>query len=109
MITYNWTVTAMYTLPQVDEFTDVVVVANWTLTGTEGEYSSSISDGTQFSVPQGSDFTPYPDLTEVQVVGWIQNTIGSKAVADYEAQIANDIYFQAHPPITATSQALPWA
>ena len=41
MITYDWKVTAMYTLPQVDDFTDVVVVANWTLTGKEGEYLSS--------------------------------------------------------------------
>jgi len=109
MITYTWIVTAMYTLPKVDEFTDVVVVANSTLTGTEGQYSSSINNSTQFSVPQGSDFTPYEDLTENQVIGWIQNTIGSKAIADYEAQIASDIYFQENPPVTATEQPLPWA
>ena len=108
MIIYDWKVTAMYTLPQVDDFTDVVVVAKWTLTGKEGEYLSSVSDGTQFSLPQGSDFIPYNELKEFQVIGWIQNTIGSKAVTDYEAQIANDIYFQAHPPVTATEQALPW-
>jgi len=108
MITYDWKVTAMYTLPQVDDFTDVVVVAKWTLTGKEGEYLSSVSDGTQFSLPQGSDFIPYNDLKEFQVIGWIQNTIGSKVVTDYEAQIANDIYFQSHPPVTATEQALPW-
>ena len=108
MINYIWTVTAMYTLPKVDDFTDVVVIADWTLTGISGEYSSSVNNSTQFSLPQGEDFTPYEDLTEVQVVGWIKNTIGSKAVEQYEAQIANDIYYQEHPPVTAIKQPLPF-
>jgi len=76
MINYIWTVTAMYTLPMVEGYTDVVVIADWTLTGISGEYSSSKSDSTQFSLPQGENFTPYEDLTEVQVVGWIKETIG---------------------------------
>lgn len=107
MINYIWTVTAMYTLPKVEDYTDVVVVADWTLTGTEGEYSSSVSNSTQFSLPN-PDFTPYQDLTEEQVVGWIKNTIGSKAIEQYEAQIVSNIYYQAHPPVTATKQPLPF-
>ena len=108
MVNYIWTVTAMYTLPMVEGFTDVVVIADWTLTGIEGEYSATVNNSTQFNLPQGEDFTPYEDLTEVQVVGWIKNTIGSTAVEQYEAKIANDIYFQEHPPITATKQPLPF-
>ena len=107
MINYIWTVTAMYTLPKVDDYTDVVVVADWTLTGAKSDYSASISNSTQFSLPS-QDFTPYEDLTEVQVVGWIKNAIGSKEIENYEAKIASDIYFQEHPPITATKQPLPF-
>ena len=108
MVNYIWTVTAMYTLPMVEGFTDVVVIADWTLTGIEGEYSATVNNSTQFNLPQGEDFTPYEDLTEVQVVGWIKNTIGSKAIEQYEAKIANDIYHQAHPPVTAMKQPLPF-
>jgi hypothetical protein len=108
MINYIWTVTAMYTLPKVEGYTDVVVIADWTLTGKEGKYSSSISNSTQFNLPQGENFTPYEDLTEVQVVGWIKQAIDSKAIEQYEAKIANDIYHQEHPPVTAMKQPLPF-
>ena len=100
----------MYTLPQVDGFDDVVVNAVYTVSGTDGEYSESIgSNSCQFTISSDDpDFTPYEDLTEEQVVGWIQSTIGEDGVASYEATIAGSIDAQANPPVTPSEQPLPW-
>ena len=37
-ITYKWSVTSMYTLPEVEGETDVVVLAQWAVSGTDGTY-----------------------------------------------------------------------
>jgi hypothetical protein len=106
---YTWTVNSMYTLPVVGDYQDVVVVATYTVSGTDGTYTASLgSNSCQFEAPS-SDFTPYAQLTNDQVVGWIQDTIGADGVASYQSSIDGMIASQANPPIEPTSQTLPWA
>jgi hypothetical protein len=109
-ITYKWSVTSMYTLPEVEGETDVVVLAQWAVSGTDGTYSETLgSNTTQFTISADDpNFTPYADLTEAQVVGWIKDTLGADGVASYEATIAGSIDSQANPPVTPSEQALPW-
>ena len=102
----------MYTLPQVEGHTDVVVVAFYTVSGTDGTYSESLgSNSCQFTMPAADDpgFTPYEDLTEEQVIGWIQASLGESGVASFETTIAASIDSQANPPVTPTEQPLPWS
>jgi hypothetical protein len=101
----------MYTLPQVEGYDDVVVLAEWAVSGTDGTYSETIgSNTTQFTLsPDDPNFTPYAELTEEQVVGWIKDTLGADSVASYEATIAGSIDAQANPPVTPSEQPLPWA
>ena len=110
-INYTWSVTSMYTLPEVEGETDVVVLAQWAVSGTDGTYSETLgSNTTQFTISADDpNFTPYADLTEEQVVGWIQGVLGEDGVASYEATIAGSIDSQANPPVTPSEQALPWA
>ena len=110
-IEYSWSVTSMYTLPQVEGYDDVVVLAEWAVSGTDGTYTSSIgSNTTQFTISEDDpDFTPYDELTEEQVVGWIKSTLGEDGVASYEASIAGNIKSQANPPVEPSNQPLPWA
>jgi len=109
-ITYSWSVTSMYTLPEVEGETDVVVLAQWAVSGTDGTYSETLgSNTTQFTISADDpNFTPYADLTEEQVVGWIQGVLGEDGVASYEATIAGSIESQANPPVTPSEQPLPW-
>jgi len=110
-ITYLWEVTSMYTLPEVEGQTDVVVLAEWAVSGTDGTYSEKIgSNTTQFTISADDpDFTPYDELTEEQVIGWIQSVLGPDGVASYEATIAGSIDAQANPPVEPSAQPLPWA
>ena len=105
MTTFSTRITAMYTLPQVDGQTDVVVNAMWQVTGVDGEYTADIGGNSQFTITQGEGFTPYADLTQAQVIGWIPENQIASAQACVQGQIDSMIT----PPVSPSSQALPWA
>ena len=105
MTTFTTTITAMYTLPQVEGQTDVVVNAMWEVTGVQDTYTASIGGNSQFTITQGSGFTPYADLTQAQVIGWIPESQITSAQACVQGQIDSMVT----PPVSPTSQALPWA
>ena len=105
MTTFTTTITSMYTLPQVEGETDVVVTAMWQETGVDGTYTANIGGSTQFTLsPDAPNFTPYAQLTEAQVIGWIPESQITSAQACVQGQIDSMIT----PPVSPTSQALPW-
>lgn len=107
MTTYTWVVKALYT-ETIDGHQDYVVIALYDLIGVDGEYSSSISDSARFSTESVDPFIPYEDLTEADVVGWIQQTLGADGVANYEASIQGQIDSQINPPVVPVNTPLPW-
>jgi hypothetical protein len=54
-----------------------------------------------------SPYTPYDQLTEAQVVGWVQTSLGPQFVTEAKRSIAENIQAEMSPaPITPP---LPWA
>ena len=104
MTTITWSVTAMDCYPQEGGNTDVVFTVHWTCAGTNGTYNASIYSTCSVPAPEGT-FTPYAQLTQDQVLGWIwANGVDKMATeAAVEAQIQNQI----NPPVV--TPALPWA
>lgn len=103
--TFNWTVTAMDCYPQVGSETDVVFTVHWTCSGTQDTYSSSVYSTCSVPAPSGSSFTPYADLTQAQVLGWIWTNGVDQAAT--EAAVQTQINNQINPPVV--TPALPWA
>ena len=83
-----------------------VVVAHWTCSDVDGEYSGSVYGSMSFT-PDASaaDFIPYADLTEADVIGWVHAEMGAEQVAAYESNIAAQIEAQKHP---TQASGLPW-
>lgn len=106
-VTNTWTVTAMDCYPQADGETDVVFNVHWTLTGTDGTYTGSVYGSQGVSLDPAAPFIPYADLTEAQVIGWVQDAMGAEQVAAYEANVATQIENQINPPVV--SPPLPWS
>ena len=104
MTTFTTTVSKMFTLPQVEGQTDVVVQVTYFVTGVDGENTAYVSLDQEFTIQQGSEFTPYDQLTEAQVVGWADPQIVSSTQAHVQAVIDSII----NPPVSPTSQTLPW-
>ena len=104
MTTFTTTITAMYTLQQPDP--NYVVNAIWEVTGVDGEYTASIGGNTTFnSADQTGPVTPYADLTEAIVIGWIPESAITSAQQCVQGQINSMIT----PPVSPSSQPLPWS
>jgi len=105
MTTFATTVTQMFTLPQEAGETDVVVNVNYLVTGVDGANTADIGFSQQFTIQQGEAFTPYAQLTQAQVVGWAD----PQTVSNMQACVQGQINSMVNPPVSPTSQALPWS
>ena len=109
MITYIWSITSLSTVPKVDNKLDVVVLAQWTLTGKdELGIQGSLISSSQFTLAQGQGYTPYKDLTEDEVIGWVQTTLGVAGINNAETAIQSQILSTLNPSVIPTQQPLPW-
>jgi hypothetical protein len=103
MTTFTWTVSQLDCYPQADNETDVVFTVHWQLTGTDGTYTGSVYSTCAVPAPTGT-FTPYADLTQEQVLGWIWANGVDQASA--EAAVQAQIDAQINPPVV--TPPLPW-
>lgn len=104
--TFTWTVNQMFTVDTPDPGFVVNVV--WTLTGVDGQYTGEIGGSSQFTVQEGT-FTPYDQLTQAQVIGWVQAELGAQGVANMEACVQGQIDSLINPPVSPQNTPLPWA
>lgn len=73
MITYKWIFSAFDCRVNENGMQDVVTTVHWRYIGTTEEGVSSEIYGAQFlEAPTPDDFIPYPELTEEQVIGWVE-------------------------------------
>jgi hypothetical protein len=96
----------MYTLDTPEP--GFVVNVLWTLSGVDGQYTASIGGNSQFTVQEGT-FTPYSQLTQAQVIGWVQAALGADGVANFEANVQGQINSMITPPVSPQNTPLPWA
>lgn len=103
-ITYAWIVNAMDCYPQAEGHTDVVFTVHWTCSGTDGAHTGSVYSTCSIPVST-TNFTPYADLTQEQVIGWCWANGVDKAATEsaVQLQIAN----LANPPVV--TPPLPWS
>lgn len=105
---YTWTIDGMSTLQEPQP--NYVVEVAWNLSGVDGNYGASYGARTILAASQDSAFIPYADLTEDEVIGWVQSTLGAAGVAEVEGKIQLSIDQQITPPTVVPQYTpLPWA
>ena len=102
-MTILWLIERLLVKPAEGSLTDVVITADWRCNGSQESFFGTCYGSCSFAPPTGS-FTPYPDLTQEQVLGWCYaNGVDQAAIeANVSLQIANQI----NPPVV--SLPLPW-
>ena len=102
-MTILWIIERLLVKPTEGSLTDVVITADWRCNGTDETYSGTCYGSCSFQPPSGS-FTPYPDLTQEQVLGWCYaNGVDQAAI---EANVTQQINDQINPPVVTLP--LPW-
>lgn len=100
----TWQVDSMAVKPQEGSYTDVVVTAAWRCTASDAGYAASNYGSMGFTGP-GDNFTPYADLTQDEVLGWVwANGVNKDEV---EANVQRELDNLVNPPVVQLP--LPWA
>jgi hypothetical protein len=94
--------TTTWTITQLDRQTSngFVTTAHWTASAVDGEYSASTYATCSWA--DGTPTTPYADLTEETVLGWVWETVNK---AETEASLQSQIDLQKNP---VTETGVPW-
>ena len=110
-MSYNWAVNSMSCYPQAEGQTDVVFLVYFSVSKTatvnNDPYLSVANGSATLTYVAGSAYTPYDQLTQDQVLGWVQSALGEDGVADYEAQVDAQIESVMNPPVVTLP--IPWA
>jgi len=102
--TFNWEISQLNCYPHAEGQTDVVFTGHWRLTGTDGTYTGTVYSTCGVTYVAGTPFTPFADLTQEQVLGWIWASGVDKDSA--QAAVQTQIDNQINPPVV--SPQLPW-
>ena len=99
MINYTWNCKTVDVYPQEGDLENVVYNVHWTLQGEDSEtaYIGSCIGTQLLNTNSISEFTPFEDLTNDQVVKWTKDMMGEEQVASMEANIAKQIYEKNNP------------
>ena len=104
MVTYDWNCKTVDCYPEQNSEADVVYNVHWIVTGTsdqvdpEGNAYTSTSIGTQMlDTSTITDFIPFADLTNAEVVQWTKDTMGTEQVDQIEAGIESSINEEINP------------
>ena len=118
-LTYTWKIKSLKKQDDPSaELDDIIVQTYWECTGTDENGNSGTFHGATPFEPDRVDpenFTSYEDLTETQVLSWIQAVVngGVGTTGNYKEHIDQQIQKQidaiVKPMIEVNTDALPWA
>jgi len=99
-ITYSIKINQIDVKPMDGAVENIVVCVHWAYIGSDETNSAGFGGSTNFSYTQGDPFTPYADLTEDQVKGWVSGSFSE----DQLALMQNAINQQ----LEVTPRKFPW-
>jgi len=103
-IVYVWDCKTVDCYPTDGNYTDVVYNVHWIVTGTSDQkdpddnfYTARIIGVQAISTSDLSNFTPFADLTNSDVVSWTKAAMGSSQVTEIETEIQSTINNEINP------------
>lgn len=97
MTTFNWQV-VQTNYNTVDKF---ITTVHYTVNAVDGDYTAS-TYGTVGYTQEDKSYKPYADLTQAEVIGWVQDSLGKDTV---EEGLTAQITAQKNP---VQETGLPW-
>jgi hypothetical protein len=105
MAQYKWVipVKGLETAPSENGLADVVKTVHWIYQATDADYSASVYGSMACATPSETDFTSYDDLTQDDVISWLEAGLDVDALKE---NLDKQIEYQKNPPIV--NLPLPW-
>jgi hypothetical protein len=94
-----------WTIPKIDRLTSngFVIAVNYNVLAVDGEHSVSTYGLVNYAHQPDQNYIPYADLTEADVISWVQNSLGKD---DVEATLQTQINVLKAPVIAS---GIPWS
>jgi hypothetical protein len=104
-IAYTKTINSMQAYKDIDGETNVVFSIMWNLVGEENGFSTSCPVTTNVPYTAGQPFTPYDQLTQAQVLAWIDEYTPLAQMQAFQ----NTVSFSLQQQQQQEMPPLPWA
>lgn len=88
---------------------NTVISVQFTVTATDGTHTVSINNIVQVPLDPNSTFTPFANLTESQVIDWVQASLGEQKVNMFKKMLDRQIDNKVNPPVHPTQVNVPWS
>jgi hypothetical protein len=118
----DWKVNGDLETANIDGYQNVVVQVPWICTTTSQGVTVNMNGKTDLAYNPSNPFIQYQDLTETQVIGWVQSALGPDGVAFYETKTQEALDVELNDPnrtgtlfecfikyVPLTSQPAPWS
>ena len=106
-IEFTPTITGMEAYPIKDSVPLYVFRVYWNYEGKDEKYETAMQGSTDVPASDPQSATPYADLTQEQVMGWIQKYTPAWMWAEYSDKISAWITAQYTPAVV--NPPLPWS
>lgn len=103
---YNWVISQLEAYPEHEGHQEVVMTVHWRRQATDGTHFADIYGSQSVTLDPEAPFTPYDQLTEAQVIGWLEAALGDEQLAAQIAALDKQIEDQINPPVIRPP--LPW-
>lgn len=104
---YSWIISQLDAYPQHDGHSDVVMTVHWRRQATDGSgHNGDIYGSQAITLNPDETFVPYANLTQAEVIGWLEDAMGAETLEAQKAALDKQIEDQISPP--TTSPPLPW-
>ena len=92
-ITYTYIIVDMTAYPTYETQKDVVIQINWILSGVDDDTKifSNIPAQTTVTYIAGEPFTPFNQLTQAEVLNWINTNTNSEYMTSLQSNVAAQI------------------
>jgi hypothetical protein len=100
---FNWVISQLDSIPSLDGMDKVISTIHWRAQKQDADFTADTYGALAVDAPHEASFTPYDEVTQAMVEGWLTAGLDSEAIeANLDAQIQNFL----NPPLIA--YPLPW-
>ena len=113
--TYTWKINSLKVNPNLNGESNVVLGASCTVTGTDGINIATLNFDIDIPYFSSNSFIPFNQLTESQIISWVQNQFENAEPASSNLSGISAIKFNIDNQLIniqinlITSPKLPWA
>lgn len=94
----NWLVDGDLVTANIDGHQNVVIQVPWVCQTSSEGITVNMHGKTDLAYNPSSPFIQYDDLTQDEVIGWVQSAIGPEGVAFYETKAQQQLDIQLNNP-----------